>query len=183
MRMTRTRVSRCLLLLVALLCLNAAIAHAAPDLIAVGSISGTYEDFAAETAGLLENGAPGNLLGGIGSGLAHAGGNTFLALPDRGPNGGSFAYNTCIDETASYIDRFQTVSLNLTAGPGLYGLPFLLSPQLRATTLLSSASPLVYGSLCGLPFGGPLQNTAGTSYFTGRSDNFDPRQPSTNPKN
>ena len=52
------RVSR-LLLLVALLFLKAAIAHAAPDLIAIGSISGTYEDFAMDTAGLLENGVPG----------------------------------------------------------------------------------------------------------------------------
>jgi hypothetical protein len=71
-----TRVSKSLLLLVALLCLAspfAAIAHAAPDLIAVGSISGTYEDFATETAGLLENGIPGNRLGGMGSSLVHHG--------------------------------------------------------------------------------------------------------------
>src|SRR6476659_7646696 len=58
----------------------------AVDLIAIGSISGAYEDFAVETAAPLESGAPGNRLGGIGSGLAYAGGSTFLALPDRGPN-------------------------------------------------------------------------------------------------
>jgi hypothetical protein len=61
-------------------------AHADPTLIAIGSISGTYEDFASETAAPLENGVPGNRLGGMGSAIAYAGGNTFLALPDRGPN-------------------------------------------------------------------------------------------------
>jgi hypothetical protein len=59
-------------------------AHAV-DLIAVGTVSGAYEDFATETAAPLENGVPGNRLGGIGSGFAYAGGNNFLALPDRGP--------------------------------------------------------------------------------------------------
>ena len=71
-----------------------------------------------------------------GSGLAYAGGDTFLALPDRGPNGGPFTFNACLDETASYINRFQTVQLQLSAGPGLYGLPFTLTPNLQATTLL-----------------------------------------------
>lgn len=60
-------------------------AYASVDLIAIGSISGSYEDLASATAAPLENGLPGNRLGGIGSGLAYAGGNTFLALPDRGP--------------------------------------------------------------------------------------------------
>jgi hypothetical protein len=65
---------------------SAPAAHAAVDLIAIGSISGSYEDFSTETAGPLENGIAGNRLGGMGSGLAYAGGNTFLAIPDRGPN-------------------------------------------------------------------------------------------------
>ena len=56
------------------------------DLIAIGQISATYEDMAIKTATPLENGVAGNLLGGVGSGFAYAGGNTFLALPDRGPN-------------------------------------------------------------------------------------------------
>ena len=59
-------------------------AGAGPVLIAVGHISGATDDMAAETAGPLESGVPGNRLGGVGSGLAHAGGNTFLAIPDRG---------------------------------------------------------------------------------------------------
>jgi hypothetical protein len=66
--------------------LLASSAHAETKLIAIGSISGTYEDLAVETAAPLENGIPGNRLGGVGSSLTHAGGNLFLALPDRGPN-------------------------------------------------------------------------------------------------
>src|SRR5262245_65849376 len=115
-----TRVARSLLLLAAVLCLAspfAALAYAAPDLIAVGSVSGVYEDFATKTAGLLENGIPGNRLGGLGSGLAYAGGNIFIALPDRGPN--AKAYNSNVDNTASYINRFQTFHWSLApSDPG-----------------------------------------------------------------
>jgi hypothetical protein len=156
----------------------------AQQLIAVGQLT-QATDLNAATAGPLENGAPGNMLGGIGSGLAYAGGDTFLALPDRGPNGGPFTFNACLDETASYINRFQTVQLRLTAGPGLYGLPFTLTPNLQATTLLWSAAPLVYGdgAACGVVSGAPALNTSGTHYFTGRSDNFNASQPSTDPNN
>src|SRR5882672_8461972 len=76
------------------LLLLASVALAEPQLIAIGSISGTYEDLAIETAPALENGIPGNRLGGVGSGLAHAGGNIFLALPDRGPN--AKPYNSAV---------------------------------------------------------------------------------------
>jgi hypothetical protein len=89
----------------------ASTAHAAIDLIAMGSVSGSYEDFAIETAGPLENGVPGNRLGGLGSGLAYAGCNTFIALPDRGPN--ATPYNSAVDNTTSYITRFQTLNLSL----------------------------------------------------------------------
>ena len=167
-------------------------ASRAVDLIALGSISGTYEDFAPQTAGLLENGVPGNRFGGIGSGLAHAGGATFLALPDRGPNANP--YNPLVDDTVSYIARFHTLSLSLapTTDP-LTGLPFTLTPMLVDTTLLSSRTPLVYGSGAGLgtridgvtPLGSgaPALNWVDhTFYFTGRSDNFDAAQPSTDPR-
>ena len=86
-------------------------AYADVDLIAIGSIDGSYEDLATQTAAPLENGVPGNRLGGIGSGLAYAGGTTFLALPDRGPNAN--AYNPLVDDTVSYIDRFHTLNLSL----------------------------------------------------------------------
>jgi hypothetical protein len=85
-------------------------AHAL-DLIAVSTLSGTYQDLSNDTAGLLENGIPGNRLGGLGSAIAYAGGDTFLALPDRGPNAQPFDSNP--DDTVSYINRFHTFHLRL----------------------------------------------------------------------
>src|SRR5579862_8263730 len=134
--------------------------HAAVSLIGFGSISGTSEDLADDTAGTLENGVPGNRLGGIGSGLAYAGGDIFLALPDRGPNAVPFA--SAIDDTASYINRIQTLKLSLAPNPdyvpptsppsfnAITSLPFVLTPTLRRTTLLFSTTPLVYGTGAGL---------------------------------
>src|SRR5947209_3112415 len=159
----------------------ASTAHATVDLIAIGSVSGHYEDFATETAGPLENGVPGNRLGGMGSGLAYAGCNTFLALPDRGPNATS--YNSAVDNTTSYITRFQTFNLSLAPSDPGAALPFTLTPFLTATTLLWSRTPLAYGTGAGLELGSgaPALNTKHIYYFTGRSDNFDPAQLSTHP--
>jgi hypothetical protein len=59
-----------------------------------------------------------------------------------------------------------------------------LTPMLTGTTLLSSRTPLYYGSgsTVGLGSGAPALNKIDhTNYFTGRSDNFDPLQASTNP--
>lgn len=166
-------------------------AHASVDLIAIGSISGAYEDLSARTAAPLENGVPGNRLGGLGSGLAYAGGTTFLALPDRGPN--AKPYNPSVDDTASYIVRFHTLRLSLAPSDAGSALPFTLTPVLRKTTLLSSPTPLVYGTGAGLgnridgvtPIGSgaPALNGPRRFYFTGRSDNFDPAQPSTHALN
>jgi len=163
------------------------------DLIAIGTVSGTYEDFATETAAPLESGVPGNRLGGIGSGLAYAGGNTFLALPDRGPNATPF--NPLVDDTISYIPRVHTFNLSLAPSfDAVTGLPFTLTPMLVDTMLLSSPSPLYYSSGAGLGFqidgvtplgsGAPALNAVDHKfYFSGRSDNFDPTLPSTNPNN
>lgn len=170
---------------------TATAAHAGVDLIAIGNVSGAYEDFSTETAAPLENGLAGNRLGGIGSGLAYAGGTTFLALPDRGPN--AVSYDAAIDETASYINRFHTFNLSLApsdpsavlASDPATALPFVLTPTLRRTTLLSSRTRLVYGSGAGLGVGSgmPALNAKNhLFYFTGRSDNFDPAEPSTEPK-
>jgi hypothetical protein len=158
-----------------------AAAQASVELVAIGSVSGTYQDLAHETAAPLESGIAGNRLGGIGSGLAYAGGTTFLALPDRGPN--ALDYGAAgIDNTTSYIPRFHTFDLSLAANPNYPGeagsLPFVLTPTLRDTTLLFSRKPLVYGT-----DGEPELNTNSVHYFSGRSDNFDPGKPSTNPDN
>jgi len=155
-------------------------AQAAPVLLSVGTLGGTVD--ASGLTGTLENGLAANILGGLGSGLAWAGGSTFIATPDRGPN--ATPYNSLVDDTTSYIARFQTLNLALTASTS-GSLPFTLAPTLTSTTLLSSATPLVYGTgtAAGLPNGAPAQNTATTQYFTGRSDNYDATQPSTNPNN
>jgi hypothetical protein len=165
------------------------LAHAGVDLIATAEVSGAYEDLSTKTAGALENGAAGNRLGGIGSGLTWAGGSTFLALPDRGPN--AAVYNSAIDNTTSYIPRFETIRLSLASNPEfdasvVGSMPFVLTPTLRDTTLLWSWTPLVYGTGAGLGVGPgvpALNAVAHANFFSGRSDNFDPAQLSTNPKN
>jgi hypothetical protein len=156
---------------------------APPILIATSTISPDYEDFATETAGLLENGVPGNRLGGMGSGLAYMGGDDFVALPDRGPNAKPYA--SCLDDTVSYINRFHTLHMTLAPSDPGSPLPFTLTPMLVGTTLLSSRFPLVYGPGCGTVGSGvPARNLADhTFYFTGRSDGFDPGKVSTNPWN
>lgn len=158
-------------------------AYATVDLIAIGSIDGNYEDFALQTAAPLENGIAGNLLGGLGSGLAYAGGNTFIAVPDRGPN--AAAYNAAVDDTTSYIPRFHTLHMSLAPSAAGSALPYTLTPMLTGTVLLSSKTPLVYGNgaAVGLGAGAPALNTKRSFYFSGRSDNFDPAQISTNPNN
>ena len=146
-------------------------AHAGIDLIAQGSLSGFASDFSGLNAPL-ENGVAGNLLGGLGSGLAWAGGNTFVALPDRGPNATS--WNSALDNTTSYVARFQTLQLSLSPSGG--ALPYTLTPTLTGTTLLSSPTALNYGAAT------PSINSAGKFYFSGRSDNFAAGL-STNPNN
>ncbi len=154
-------------------------AHATPVLLAVGSLGGP-SDLSGLT-GTLENGLPANVLGGLGSGFSHAGGNTFLAVPDRGPN--ATPYNDAVDNTVSYISRFQTITMQLAPSVPGAAQPFTLTPTLTGTTLLSSPTPLVYGSGAGLGVGSgaPAQNLPGKYYFTGRSDNFDPAKSSGNP--
>ncbi|MEH2414404.1 esterase-like activity of phytase family protein [Nostoc sp.] len=158
-------------------------ANAEVKLVAIGSLSGNISDLSSKTSAPLESRVPGNLLGGFGSGLAYAGRNTFIAIPDRGPN--AKAYNSAVDETTSYINRFQTIRLKLEPSRLGSALPFTLTPSLIDTTLLSSKKPLYYGTGVGLgvPSGVPALNAKNTYYFTGRSDNFDPNQISTNPNN
>ena len=150
-------------------------ALAAPQLLATATLTQ-----ATDLSGLtstLENGDAQNILGGIGSALAYAGGGTFLAAPDRGPN--AVPYNSHVDDTASYIERFQTVQMSLSATPG-GSLPYSLTPTLTGTTLLYSATPLNYGGNPGgtqingapMPAGDAVNGSSGKYYFTGRSDSF-----------
>ena len=102
-------------------------------------------------------------------------------MPDRGPN--AVSYNPLVDDTVSYIDRFQTFQMQLTASPS-GTRPFSLTPTLTNTTLLSSGTPLTYGTgalgtgASGgksymLGSGVPGLNAVNNSYyFTGRSDGF-----------
>jgi hypothetical protein len=165
--------------------LVSSISQATPQLIAIGTLSGSSAGANKDLSGLnniLENGVAGNNLGGIGSGLAWAGGNTFLAVPDRGPNATAYSGGAVIDNTSSYIARFQTITLSLTPSASSSALPYNLTPVLTGTTLLSSPTALTYGATAGLPNAIPTNNTANQNFFTGRSDGFSPGL-STNPNN
>jgi hypothetical protein len=156
----------------------ASAAQAAPFLIAKGQLSATASDLSGLT-GTLENGAPANGLGGLGSGLTWAGGTTFLALPDRGPNAVTYPGGAAVDQTTGFVPRFHTLDLSFSTDVGV--APFTLTATLNRTTLLYSTKPLAYGSVLGP--GAPSINTATRFHFSGRSDNFDPNQGSLNPYN
>ena len=167
----------------ALLALAAPSRAAEPVLIGMGTLSGSLLD----QSGLnyaLESGLAANLLGGLGSGLAWAGGSTFLALPDRGPNANDWGASA-LDNTTSFISRFHTLQLNLVATAPGAALPYTIAPTLQSTTLLSSPTALNYGpkapTLAGIVNSGALA-AGSTQYFSGRSDNFAAGL-STNPAN
>jgi hypothetical protein len=153
-------------------------AAAGPILLAKATLTTTSAGYYNDLSGLtdvLENGVSASLLGGMGSGLAWAGGNTFIAIPDRGPN--AVEFDDAVDNTVTYIPRFHTVTMSLQPSNG-GPLPFTLTPTLTATTLLYENSPLVYGSGAGLGVGpgAPPENGHGHNYFSGRSDNFNPNK-------
>ena len=178
------RISIAAFTIAALAISTANFAHAQVALIAKGTLTGSSAGDYSDLSGLkgtLENGARANLLGGLGSGIAYVSGDKFLALPDRGPNAVPFDSN--IDDTVSYINRFHTVRMHLRRSAG-GTLPYTIAPELISTTLLNSIPPLVYGSGDGLGVGpgAPALNRPWLHYFTGRSDNLDPDRDSGNPK-
>lgn len=167
-----------------LLALAAPSRAAEPVLIGMGTLSGSLSDLSGLNYAL-ESGLAANLLGGMGSGLAWAGGNTFLALPDRGPNAEPYLNGGTVDNTTSFISRFHTVQLSLTANAAGSALPYTLTPTLKSTTLLSSTTALNYGpkapTLAGIVDSSTLA-AGSANYFSGRSDNF-AADLSTNPAN
>ncbi len=169
----------------AALALAPSLSQAQPTLIAVGSLTESRAGANADLSGLtyaLENQAPANLLGGLGSAITYDSGRKFLLLPDRGPN--AVTFDALIDNTVSYVNRFHTVQVDLDANPA-GPLPFTLTARLQDTTLLWSDTPLVYGTGAGLGVGSgvPPINDAHHHFFSGRSDNFDPAGNSGNPNN
>ncbi|MFT4076424.1 MAG: esterase-like activity of phytase family protein [Asticcacaulis sp.] len=160
--------------LIALFALFAATSAAAePRLIATLDIDASRHDLATQTEGALEDGVSGSILGGLGSGLAYAGGDTFLMLPDRGPN--ATPYDASVDNTTRYYNRFHSFRFQLESSNG--GLPFTVKETLEATTLLWSSTALTYKGEA------PTLNAAGRFYFNGRSDQFDVAKGSVNPAN
>jgi hypothetical protein len=158
-------------------------AQAQINVLAVGALTSSKAGYYTDLSGLnytLENGVSANQLGGLGSAIAWANGNNFLALPDRGPNAVSF--DSAIDDTVSYIPRFHTIHMDLEPTSS-GGFPFTLTPTLSRTTLLFSPSPLAYGSGAGLGVGPgrPPLNNPSHFYFSGRSDNYDASQNSGTP--
>ena len=175
--MQQRRPSRLILFVLAAVVLATVQAFAAgPILLANGTLTGSSAGYYTDLSGLqgtMENGVAKTLLGGLGSGLAWAWGNTFIAVPDRGPN--AVSYDSLIDDTVTYIERFHTITMDMELNNG-NGLPFTLTPNLQATTLLYSYDPLTYGTGEGLGVGpgAPTENGPNTYYFSGRSDNFNP---------
>jgi hypothetical protein len=184
--MRNSRVFGSIALLVLTFALMAAIpAKAQVNLLAIGAFTDSRAGYYKDLSGLrynLENGAAANLLGGLGSAIAWASGNTFLALPDRGPNAVSF--NSLIDDTVTHIPRFHTLTVDLEPGTG-GSLPFTRTPTLDKTTLLFSGPSRVYGNGAGLNVGPGVSsvNTPFEHYFSGGSDNFDPSRNSGDPRN
>ncbi|HET6888288.1 MAG TPA: esterase-like activity of phytase family protein [Candidatus Udaeobacter sp.] len=169
----------------AALALVPSLGQAQPTLIATGSLTESRAGANADLSSLtysLENQAPANLLGGLGSAITYDSGKKFVLLPDRGPN--AVTFDALIDNTVSYVNRFHTVQMELNANPA-GPLPFTLTARLQNTTLLWSSDPLVYGTGAGLGVGSgvPPINDVHHHYFSGRSDNFDPAGNSGNPNN
>ncbi|HEY6528592.1 MAG TPA: esterase-like activity of phytase family protein [Cellvibrionaceae bacterium] len=158
--------------------LQSSFVTAAPVLIGTGTLSANQDLSGLNT--LMESGLAANVFGGIGSGIAYAGGDTFYVLPDRSPNATAYTGGATVDNTQSYISRFHQVELSLASTTG--ALPFAVSASLKATTLLSSTTALNYAAAsASLPSGVPPQNNFDSFYFTGRADNFSGN--STNPNN
>ncbi len=123
--------------------------HASVKYIGDAIITGTSTDQSGLPATILEDGvSPENALNGFGSGLAFAGGNTFYALADRGPNKVAYTGGTAVDNTTTYPNRFQQFSINFTPvgspdGSGHYAA-YTVSATNTGTTLLKNPQGTQY---------------------------------------
>lgn len=105
-------------------------------------IPGTGTD-ASGLANILENGInTNNTLNGFGSALAYTGfQNRYILLPDRGPNATPYAGGAAVDNTVSWVNRYQIYDLAVTpAGGGTFNVGF----QFAGTTLLSNETGQTY---------------------------------------
>ncbi len=85
---------------------------------------------------VLENGVnTNNTLNGFGSALAYTGyQNRYILLPDRGPNATPYAGGAAVDNTVSWVNRYQIYDLTFTpAAVDTFDVGF----QFAGTTLLS----------------------------------------------
>lgn len=109
-------------------------ATAAVAYLGLGEIPGTARDGTGDSS-LLEDGVtPKDLAGGFGSGLAHLGGNTYVAVPDRGP----------ADGTTRYQDRLYTLRINVAkVGASYVVKPSLVDAALLTQTLAVKGAPAI----------------------------------------
>lgn len=185
--MRNSRVFDSIALLVLTFALMAAIpAKAQVNLLAIAAFTDSRAGYYKDLSGLrynLENGAAANLLGGLGSAIAWASGNTFLALPDRGPN--TVSFNSLIDDTVTQIPRFHTLSVDRRAGHWREPALHAHAHARQNDAPLQRAFARVDGSGAGLnvePGVRPV-NTPFEHYFSGASHNFDPSRNSGDPRN
>lgn len=135
--------------LAALLFVTATSSPAAVTFIGKAVLTGTDTDKSGLDGSLLEDGASkNNALNGIGSGLTYAGGNTFYALEDRGPNKVAYSGGTAVDNTTSYPCRFQQLQITLSPvgspdGSGHYA-SYTVNVANSGTSLLKNSAGQQY---------------------------------------
>ncbi|MBS0642012.1 MAG: esterase-like activity of phytase family protein, partial [Proteobacteria bacterium] len=97
-------------------------------------------DFSGLT-GNLEDGLPGNRLGGFGSGIAYNGtDNTYMLIPDRGPNAVAYPGGAAVDNTISFQSRVEQFRLSVSPGAGPGGSGGSVNYQFVGTKLLTTGN-------------------------------------------
>ena len=112
----------------------------------------------------LGNGLSASLAGGLESGSAWAGGYTFIGLQDRGLN--AKRRNEVLDDTTSFIGRFQSLRPQPNANAAGASPPYSLTPTWSRPPC-SRALPRPAAA-----WAAPALNSVGANHFTGRFDNF-----------